>query len=215
MTAAERQFFVSAGDVMDASRQPMAAQPGSRSYGRMFPNKLFDTIVTAQTPSDAKNGRLLHWRESRLITIMEARRAQGLRDEEVLLGDPITQYRIVGNSVAREVAVALGITFREAWVASLRKNKESELTGGYMAQAADSRDLCDAVKLDESTSRSGSSSSNTHTTRDSTPLTSVDGARVSSDASTPSVQLLAGHKRPGSSILVVEIPRSLMEDDAQ
>ncbi|KAH6606071.1 hypothetical protein Trco_005224, partial [Trichoderma cornu-damae] len=116
MTAAEREFFVSGKDAAsDPSKQPMAAQRSSGSYGRVFPNKPFDTIVASQTPSDAKNGQLLHWRENRLVTLMEARRAQGLRDEEVLLGDPATQYRIVGNSVAREVAVALGVVFCEAW----------------------------------------------------------------------------------------------------
>jgi len=50
---------------------------------------------------------------------LEARRAQGFRDEEVLLGTPVEQYKIVGNSVAREVAVALGLAFREAWAETL------------------------------------------------------------------------------------------------
>ncbi|KAL7928765.1 S-adenosyl-L-methionine-dependent methyltransferase [Trichoderma chlorosporum] len=114
MTAAERELFLGTSEATGS--QPMSMQPQSRAYGRMFPNKLFDTITTRPVTNDAKNGRLLHWRENRLISIMEARRAQGFRDEEVLLGDPLNQYRIIGNSVARQIAVALGVTFREAWM---------------------------------------------------------------------------------------------------
>ncbi|PKK51823.1 hypothetical protein CI102_3282 [Trichoderma harzianum] len=116
MTAAERELFSGTSDETDISKQPLSMQPQSTAYGRMFPNRLFNTVTTRPTTNDAKNGRLLHWRENRLISVMEARRAQGFRDEDVLLGDPLVQYRIVGNSVARQVAVALGVKFREAWV---------------------------------------------------------------------------------------------------
>lgn len=88
------------------------------SYGRMFPHRLMETIVTRSNPADRKNGRQLHWSEDRTISVMEARRAQGFPDEEVLLGNPSNQYRIVGNSVARQVALALGVAVREAWVDS-------------------------------------------------------------------------------------------------
>lgn len=50
---------------------------------------------------------------------MEARRAQGFLDEEVLLGDVATQQRIVGNSVARMAALAMGVAFRKAYNASV------------------------------------------------------------------------------------------------
>lgn len=93
--------------------------PSSQSYGRQRPDRLFVTVVKTQGPSDAKNGRTLHWHEPRVLTVMEARRAQGFRDEEVLLGIPSDQYQIVGNSVAREVAVGLGAVFCEAWMQSL------------------------------------------------------------------------------------------------
>lgn len=131
MTAAEREFFIG---TKGEGKQPMSVQPYSNSYGRMFPNRLFETVVTRQTLGDAKNGRLLHWRENRPVTIMEARRAQGFLDEDVLLGDPPTQYRIVGNSVARQPAVALGVTFREAWVASLKRNRELQRARSCVAE---------------------------------------------------------------------------------
>ncbi|KIL89815.1 hypothetical protein FAVG1_06550 [Fusarium avenaceum] len=94
-------------------------KPASNAYGRQRPDRLIETIVTGQSPDDAKAGRTLHWREDRVLTIMETRRAQGFRDDEVLLGSPADQFKIVGNSVAREVAVSLGAVFREAWTQSL------------------------------------------------------------------------------------------------
>ncbi|KAK7415965.1 hypothetical protein QQX98_005538 [Neonectria punicea] len=107
----------------DTGTSMSRTRPNSNAYGRQFPNRLIQTIVTSQSPSDAKNGRTLHWTEPRVLTIMEARRAQGFRDDEVLLGSPPDQYRIVGNSVARQVAVALGVVFREAWARSLASER--------------------------------------------------------------------------------------------
>lgn len=103
-------------------------KPASNAYGRQRPDRLIETIVTGQSPSDAKVGRTLHWREDRVLTIMETRRAQGFRDDELLLGSPADQFKIVGNSVAREVAVSLGAVFREAWTQSLAD--ERHLQGG-------------------------------------------------------------------------------------
>ncbi|UKZ87261.1 uncharacterized protein TrAFT101_003068 [Trichoderma asperellum] len=217
MTAAERDMFAKASD--SSSKQPMNTLPASKAYGRMFPNKLFETIVTATTPTDAKNGRVLHWRENRLITVMEARRAQGFRDEEVLLGDPATQYKIVGNSVARQVAVALGVTFREAWVTSLQRQNKRGLSS-RRRQAARETDAMDAtyepiVSDIMSASQSGTLTPNTTTTqttvsRDSTPLTSVESVRHGGCSSVQQTKLTtAGYKRASSGTLVVEIPQSL------
>ncbi|KAM4064549.1 c-5 cytosine-specific DNA methylase domain-containing protein [Hirsutella rhossiliensis] len=139
LTPAEHALFVlsrrnAPTEGRDASevkcRQSRVGPTGdlSNAYGRLYPHRLMETIVTANNPCDGKNGRSLHWREDRIMTIMEARRAQGVRDDEVLLGNPATQYKIVGNSVAREVAVALGIVFREAWAESL------EAGGGFSGE---------------------------------------------------------------------------------
>lgn len=118
LTAAERLTFPA-----ETNTSMSRTRPGSNAYGRQNPTRLIETIITGQSPSDAKNGRTLHWRENRVLTIMEARRAQGFRDHEVLLGSPSDQYRIVGNSVAREVAVALGSVFRTAWAESLQDER--------------------------------------------------------------------------------------------
>ncbi|KAM0549139.1 hypothetical protein ACHAPJ_009594 [Fusarium lateritium] len=119
LTAAERLAFPA-----DTDSALGRSKSNSNAYGRQRPDRLIETVVTSQSPSDAKNGRTLHWRENRVLTIMEARRAQGFRDHEVLLGLPPDQYKIVGNSVAREVAVSLGAVFREAWVQSLADERQ-------------------------------------------------------------------------------------------
>ncbi|RGP68164.1 DNA cytosine-5-methyltransferase [Fusarium longipes] len=121
LTPAERLVFPEEGKT-SLNR----AVPSSKAYGRQRPDRLIETIVTGQSPSDAKNGRTLHWSENRVLTIMEARRAQGFRDHEVLLGNPSDQWKIVGNSVAREVAVSLGSVFREAWAQSLVDEHHAE-----------------------------------------------------------------------------------------
>ncbi len=56
--------------------------------------------------------------DQRLLTIMEVRRAQGFVDEDILIGLPKEQWKIVGNSVARPVALALGASLRKAWLAN-------------------------------------------------------------------------------------------------
>ncbi|KAJ4312807.1 hypothetical protein N0V84_009745 [Fusarium piperis] len=114
LTPAERLVFPA-----DTGSSLSRSSPWSNAYGRQRPDRLIETVVTSQSPSDAKNGRTLHWQEDRVLTIMEARRAQGFRDHDVILGSPSDQYRVVGNSVAREVAVSLGAVFREAWAQSL------------------------------------------------------------------------------------------------
>ncbi|WEW60595.1 DNA-methyltransferase [Emydomyces testavorans] len=87
---------------------------GSRSWSRVDPNHLMPTITTSVMPQCKFTGRWLHWRESRLLTLMEVRRAQGYPDSEVLIGRAAQQWKIVGNSVARQVALALGLSIREA-----------------------------------------------------------------------------------------------------
>ncbi|KAI9764512.1 MAG: DNA methyltransferase Dim-2 [Candelina submexicana] len=101
------------------------SKPGARSWGRINPNGLIPTITTKITPHDAFSGPWLHWDEHRLLTVMEARRAQGFPDHEVLVGYPATQWKTIGNSVARTVALALGMSLRSAWLANPPDNLKS------------------------------------------------------------------------------------------
>jgi DNA (cytosine-5)-methyltransferase 1 len=89
---------------------------GSRAWGRIHPKELFQTIATSTNPSCSRTGKCLHWDQQRLLTILEARRAQSFPDDEVLVGGGPTQWRIIGNSVARTVSLALGMSIAEVWV---------------------------------------------------------------------------------------------------
>ncbi len=89
----------------------------STRWQRVRRNALMPTVLTAPHPNGGSGGTILHWDDERLLTIMEVRRAQGFDDNDVLIGLPSEQWKIVGNSVARPVAVALGMSLRKAWLA--------------------------------------------------------------------------------------------------
>jgi len=111
MTASERELFPMHKCGRTASN--------SKGWGRVYPVDVFPTITTTCGPTDSRTGRLLHWNQNRPISIMEARRAQGFLDHEVVLGAPPEKWKLVGNSVARQIALALGLHLREAWLGSL------------------------------------------------------------------------------------------------
>lgn len=95
-----------------------SVRPNSRAWGRVHPDKLIPTIVVATHAVDARMGMCLHWDEPRYITIAEAQIAQGFLDGEVLVGKNKDWWKILGNSVCRNVALALGLSLREAWLSS-------------------------------------------------------------------------------------------------
>ena len=95
----------------------------SRSWQRVSRNLLMPTIMTEPRPHDGAGGQCLHWDEHRLLTIMEVRRGQGIPDHEVLIGSLADQWKIVGNSVARPKALALGISLRTAWLANTSRQR--------------------------------------------------------------------------------------------
>ncbi|KAI4135828.1 MAG: hypothetical protein LQ347_000331 [Umbilicaria vellea] len=101
------------------------ARAASRSWQRVNPNALVPTVTTQCQPADSFCGAWVHWDASRCLTVMEVRRAQGFPDHEVLVGSPAEQWKIVGNSVARQVAVALGLSLRSAWLANASVSSEA------------------------------------------------------------------------------------------
>ena len=128
----------------------------SKAYRRQDPKGLFRTVTTALRPTDAKAGGGLHWGQDRILTVMEARRAQGFLDHEVIVGDVGSQWKVIGNSVSRAVALALGMSLRKAWLEipsqplrpeslrPLRPQSPRVVIQGrrpLQADAADSRDL--------------------------------------------------------------------------
>ncbi|KAI4097082.1 MAG: hypothetical protein LQ344_000491 [Seirophora lacunosa] len=90
----------------------------SKSWQRARCNALLPTVTTMNSPSAALTGSALHWDAERQLTVMEARRGQGIPDEEVIIGSPAKQWKIIGNSVTRQVAIVLGGKLREAWLAN-------------------------------------------------------------------------------------------------
>ncbi|KAI1124616.1 S-adenosyl-L-methionine-dependent methyltransferase, partial [Nemania abortiva] len=91
----------------------------SKGWGRIDPNGLVGTIPTKSAPTDLRIGQVNHWEQNRPMSILEARRAQGFPDHEVIVGTRSDQYRVIGNSVSRHVALVLGLAIREAWLGTL------------------------------------------------------------------------------------------------
>jgi hypothetical protein len=77
------------------------------------------------TPWSRVTGRVLHYCEERVFTNLEAKRVQGFFDSDVLVGSATKVYRIIGNSVCRQVAFALGGKLAEA----VRKGPQGTGTG--------------------------------------------------------------------------------------
>lgn len=119
-------------DIYSMPNSSKLACMGSRAWSRIHPHGLIPTVTTAVSPACRFTGRWLHWDQDRLITVMEARRAQGYPDDEVLVGRPANQWKIVGNSVARQVALGLGVSLREACLENEKRrqsNGQSSVTG--------------------------------------------------------------------------------------
>ncbi|KAF2088522.1 S-adenosyl-L-methionine-dependent methyltransferase [Saccharata proteae CBS 121410] len=98
------------------------------AWSRVDGDGLIPTIKTAARPDDRIAGRLLHWSEHRALTIQEARRAQGVPDDVVIVGSPHAQWKQIGNAVSGGVASALGLSLREAWLADQPMDDIIDLT---------------------------------------------------------------------------------------
>ncbi|OAR00262.1 hypothetical protein LLEC1_01653 [Akanthomyces lecanii] len=130
LTESERNMFMVRG---------LSTEMGTNSYGRQVSNRPMATIVTRPNPTDAKQGRVIHWDEDRCLSVMEAKRGQGFLDEEVLLGPPHAQFKIIGNSVAREVSLALGAVITDAVMRSYGRNSEAlamDKDDGHMVESS-------------------------------------------------------------------------------
>ncbi|KAJ3519149.1 hypothetical protein NM208_g14239 [Fusarium decemcellulare] len=134
---------------------------------------------------------------------MEARRAQGFRDHEVLLGLPPDQYRIVGNSVAREVAVSLGAVFREAWAQSLMDERRVKGTEATTARSEVpvrmGIELSPAVNIEELPFETASTATDAQS-RSRTSRSRTRSSRTPSTTTVTPPPISSGPKRRRSSI---------------
>jgi DNA (cytosine-5)-methyltransferase 1 len=101
--------------LIPASLQKLGKETG-KAFKRITKFGLVPTITTGLSIQDSRNGASLHWSQDRPITILEARRTQGYLDDEPIIGGLNAQYRIVGNGVDRQVAFALGLAIRQAFI---------------------------------------------------------------------------------------------------
>jgi DNA (cytosine-5)-methyltransferase 1 len=108
------------GEAKDYCSNPnkIKTGPNSKAFSRLYPDRLFGTIMTRMAVGDGIAGRVVHWAEDRVLTIMETRRAQGVPDHEVIVGNPGDRLKITGNAVDRNVALVLGLSLRESWLKS-------------------------------------------------------------------------------------------------
>lgn len=101
------------------------------AFTRLDPDGFIPTITTSVRPSCGwGGGRILHWDEHRTLTLLEARRAQGFPDNEVIIGDLPQQWAQVGNAVDRRVAAALGKVVADAWFSKTNQINQSTSSSG-------------------------------------------------------------------------------------
>jgi site-specific DNA-cytosine methylase len=91
---------------------------GSKSLGRVDPNRPFPTVVTTINEMCSRSGAVVHPFEDRLMSLEEYKIAQGYLEDDVLIGPLNQQFKQVGNAVARPVAVVLGLVMAESWCAA-------------------------------------------------------------------------------------------------
>ena len=125
-------------DAMELGLIPSSVQKDKKNPGHSFrrikPTLQFPTITTIVSPQDIRTGAVMHWREPRSISIAEAREAQSIPRHEVIIGLMAAQWRVIGNGVDRNVALALGLSLRRAWEQSFSLKRsipgvETKLSG--------------------------------------------------------------------------------------
>ena len=116
-----------------------------KRFTRIPGSGLAPTITCTVTPWSRICGRILHPCEDRVVTNMEAKRAQGFFDTDVLVGRPSHAFRIIGNSVCRQVAFALGGKLAEA----VKKGPEGSGKGIVGKDLPSRRIETDKVKISE------------------------------------------------------------------
>ena len=97
----------------------------AKSYQRIKADDLIPTITTAICIQDSRNGAAVHWREPRPLSILEARRTQGIPDEEPIIGTLSQQWMTIGNGVDRMVSFPIGLALRNAFSRSRRTSSTS------------------------------------------------------------------------------------------
>ncbi|KAK0113808.1 DNA methyltransferase Dim-2 [Cadophora gregata f. sp. sojae] len=114
-------------------------RPQSRAYTRVDPKGIFPCMTVAVSPGDMIMGSGIHWDDQRMFTAVEGRRIQGAPEHEVFLGTPIEVWKILGNSVNRNVSLALGLSLRDAWLTNDPAHYQESVASRAAAPASNKR----------------------------------------------------------------------------
>jgi DNA (cytosine-5)-methyltransferase 1 len=104
---------------------PRDEEERQNQSSRLCKNSLMPTIRTDSNRQNPKYGPSVHWDQDRILTIQEARRAQGWPDEEVIIGSLRKQYEIVGNGVERSVSYTLGQSLHRSILKDMKAGRRS------------------------------------------------------------------------------------------
>lgn len=90
-------------------------------YGRLDWDGVFQTTVTNPEPM-AKQGRVLHPAQYRVVSVRECARSQGFPDQYKFYGNTLNKYRQIGNAVPPPLGVVIG---RQIIAAILKSQKDT------------------------------------------------------------------------------------------
>lgn len=82
-------------------------------YARVVMDSYFSTTTTNPMP-EAKQGRVVHPEQHRVVSVRECARSQGFHDSVRFSGSVLEQHRQIGNAVPPPLGRAIGIKIREA-----------------------------------------------------------------------------------------------------
>jgi hypothetical protein len=102
-------------------------------YGRLKWDGIFGTVTTDPCPT-AKMGRVLHPEQHRVVTVLEASRAQGFPDSHRLSRSLKEAYKQLGNAVPPPLALAVANEFVRAAGITFKTNSASTSTPTSTAQ---------------------------------------------------------------------------------
>lgn len=117
------------------------AGENSKSWSRIFPDRFVGCLTTNIKPHDSFLGRTLHYDQHRTMTVMEARRVQGLPDNEVVLGTPSQQWYQIGNGVDRKVAFAIGMQLADAHRKNMATGRGTTVSLPIMTQKSSTQTI--------------------------------------------------------------------------